>query len=64
MQRARRRCRRREDEEEKKKDKDAREETATRRAASPDRYTNTNADTVIDKPALTTGGRTLSAVIG
>lgn len=43
-----------------KRDKDTGEETATR----PDQYTNTNADRVIDKPPLTTGGRTLSAIIG
>lgn len=46
--------------EKEKQDKDTGEGTATRR----NQYTNTNADRVIDKPALTTGGRTLSAIIG
>lgn len=47
-----------------KEDKDTGEETVTRRAALPDQYTNTNADTVIDKPLLTTEGRKLSTIIG
>jgi len=34
------------------------------RASLPDQYTNTNADTVIDEPLLTTEGRKLSTIIG
>lgn len=45
-------------------DKDTGEETLTQRAALPDQYTNTNADTVIDEPLLTTEGRKLSTIIG
>lgn len=45
-------------------DKDTGEETVTQRAALPDQYTNTNADTVIDEPLLTTEGRKLSTIIG
>lgn len=47
-----------------KSDKDIGEETPTRRAAWLDRYTNTNAGTVIDKAVLTTEGRKLSTIIG
>lgn len=47
-----------------KSDKDIGEEMPTRRAARPDRYANTNAGAVIDKPVLTTEGRKLSTVIG
>ena len=36
----------------------------TRRAAQLDRYANTNAGAVIDKPVLTTEGRKLSTIIG
>lgn len=47
-----------------KSDKDIGEETPTRRAVCLDRYTNTNAAAVIDKPVLTTEGRKLSTIIG
>lgn len=48
----------------KKSDKDIGEETLTQGAALTDQYTNTNADIMIDKPLLTTGGRKLSTIIG
>lgn len=47
-----------------KSDKDIGEEMPTWRAARLDRYANTNAGAVIDKPVLTTEGRKLSTIIG
>lgn len=45
-------------------DVDIGKEMPTRRAARLDRYANTNAGAVIDKPVLTTEGRKLSTIIG